>query len=974
MRKLKIILTFILTFVFVIFSFQETAVFADDNYVSLENKASIRIKTDKSSQGLRFTASLNKNHSYVEHGFYLAYGNVTTQELMDALVLESYPPIINDREVFKVALSGVTDENKFSVVLTGIPKEGYFDEISVFAYVILENYRTIIEGPTTKSVSEIALKMANDGFEINKILDFEAILNSSNKIVSSYPDGSIFITSSLIETNYESLKEEFIKDWNNQFSTNWTSLKADTFHNSAKAGISEPITANYDLSSSNLYNFFNNAKSVSKWGWLLDFLNDSTDIIEINEQVEALKTDGSYNDKSLFHCLHLNYSIANFFNCDNEESNYQAIDFLNSSSYLNIRNYNNYIYVNLNKTSLSSAGNLFTLPFLEPKDGYIFNSYSVNGESFLAGDSFLIPKDNIVIKPVYLPINYTIEFYDKTVLYDDYTKVYTIEDSFMFETPTKEGYKFLGWYEDYNFKGVNKANIDRGSTGEKTFYARWEEIIDPVDPTADYDISFNLNGGEFKNIGAHEAYTNRDKMILDFLTDFYNFLNPSSLTLNDFLHGSGNTTGFAGSYNSYIDDLRPLIKDTTINPTTNKFINQAEYNKWLPVIDMMDEYTSSGNPSQTGQFWTSNYVAEPRFKQFVRKENPWGEAEAEMVLEITKRIPNQLKVENPGIKIEVPNSYNINSETITLPVPNKFNDTFVGWYNNPYFAGESITQIIKGSTGDKTFYALWESIDVVAEPEFLKFEVSEITLNINEEYTLTPLVGGLNNYELLYTTSDKNIVSLIDDGKIKALSAGKAEISVKVQGTLTKASILITVIDENIKPEIVLESDLVGLLVTDETTINYQVKNIKEFTLLWSSSDESVVTVNQMGLIKALKVGQAKITLIIEGTGVFKTINVFVEKDLNIIITYNSKNCQDNTIQLFAQIIPEKFDQDVIWSSSNDNIAEVLSNGLVIVKESGDVTFTASLKTNNSIEQTLSVHFEYSKEDGVLITEIEIEI
>jgi len=39
--------------------------------------------------------------------------------------------------------------------------------------------------------------------------------------------------------------------------------------------------------------------------------------------------------------------------------------------------------------------------------------------------------------------------------------------------PTWEGHTFLGWYADPGFK-KKASTIKKGSTGVKTFYARWQ--------------------------------------------------------------------------------------------------------------------------------------------------------------------------------------------------------------------------------------------------------------------------------------------------------------------------------------------------------------------------------------------------------------------------------------------------------------------------------------------------------------------
>ena len=43
--------------------------------------------------------------------------------------------------------------------------------------------------------------------------------------------------------------------------------------------------------------------------------------------------------------------------------------------------------------------------------------------------------------------------------------------------PTRPGYKFMGWYKDQNFKGSAISGISATDKEDKTFYAKWEEII-----------------------------------------------------------------------------------------------------------------------------------------------------------------------------------------------------------------------------------------------------------------------------------------------------------------------------------------------------------------------------------------------------------------------------------------------------------------------------------------------------------------
>ncbi|MCR4853834.1 MAG: InlB B-repeat-containing protein, partial [Prevotella sp.] len=65
---------------------------------------------------------------------------------------------------------------------------------------------------------------------------------------------------------------------------------------------------------------------------------------------------------------------------------------------------------------------------------------------------------------------------------------YTVETStFTLDAPTRTGYTFDGWYSNEGCTEPANTTIDKGSTGDRTFYAKWT-------PTT-YNITYNLAGG-----------------------------------------------------------------------------------------------------------------------------------------------------------------------------------------------------------------------------------------------------------------------------------------------------------------------------------------------------------------------------------------------------------------------------------------------------------------------------------------------
>ena len=330
------------------------------------------------------------------------------------------------------------------------------------------------------------------------------------------------------------------------------------------------------------------------------------------------------------------------------------------------------------ETIYVSYGNTINVPALPPsRDGYSL-AWSEN----LTNVQIYENKDVIA---VYTAIVYTINYYNLVNGMTHTNKTsYTINDAtFNLTEPTNlpAGTTFAGWYDTQTFTGTPITSVPNGSTGNKVFYAK-------LDVTT-YTIQYVLDGGQFV------SYANRDEMIEAFLTDFWTFLGQPG-TLTDFMHGEGKTSGFDGLYND-ADYFAALYQDNDkrVYPSTGKFINQEEYNRWVPLLDLMETYTNF-NPIQT--FWGSTYVGERRIKPFIQHRNLWTDVGDEEVSAVTSTIPEAL------LSVPVVYEYNINTPTIELITPHKLHHTFQGWYTDD---GTKVTQIVKGSTGNIVLYAKW---------------------------------------------------------------------------------------------------------------------------------------------------------------------------------------------------------------------------------------------------------------------------
>ena len=200
-----------------------------------------------------------------------------------------------------------------------------------------------------------------------------------------------------------------------------------------------------------------------------------------------------------------------------------------------------------------------------------------------------------------------------------------------------------------------------------------------------YTINYELNSGRWNSV-------DKEDLKIDFLTDFYYYINPSE-NLTTFMHGVGKTTGYDGTWHSAHIDMLYKANDKTENPETPFFINQPYYNgKWVPFFDLLEVLVKETNATQS--FWGSPYVGKIRIKEYFTGTR-YGD---------DNRLPDNLP-----LLMDYQKYYNAGTLPLILPVPTKDNYVFVGWFDNPDFTGDPVTQLLVGN-GDKFFYAKWEGV------------------------------------------------------------------------------------------------------------------------------------------------------------------------------------------------------------------------------------------------------------------------
>lgn len=196
--------------------------------------------------------------------------------------------------------------------------------------------------------------------------------------------------------------------------------------------------------------------------------------------------------------------------------------------------------------------------------------------------------------------------------------------------------------------------------------------------------------------------------------------------------------------------------------------------------------------------------------------------------------------------------------------------------------------------------------------------------------------------DIRWKSSDMNIAKVSVDGTVTAVSAGNADITAICGDKSATCKVNVssgTEIEEIIMPE--------SLSVTRGQDIAIEIRllplDADKTALRFTSSDESIATVSEEGIVSGLAVGEATITA--SSGSISEECRVTVSPVTVSEITLNETTLnleKGEKFQLTATISPDDADSRTItWSSSDEYIATVTQDGLVKAEAVGTATITA---------------------------------
>ena len=227
-----------------------------------------------------------------------------------------------------------------------------------------------------------------------------------------------------------------------------------------------------------------------------------------------------------------------------------------------------------------------------------------------------------------------------------------------------------------------------------------------------------------------------------------------------------------------------------------------------------------------------------------------------------------------------------------------------------------------------------------------KLNQKSITLNVKKSYTLK--VTGTKE-KVTWTTSNKKVATVSAKGVVKAVKKGTATITAKYVKKKLACKVTVKQPVTSVKLNNGTVTLTTGKTVALKATVLPQNANNKAVS--WISSNKKVATVSSAGIVKAVGVGTATITVKAkDGSQKKASCKVTVKPAIsNIELSQTSVTMiKGKSITLVANIKPNGIsNKEITWTSSNPRIATVSSTGVVKGIATGTATITVKDKNNS---------------------------
>ena len=264
----------------------------------------------------------------------------------------------------------------------------------------------------------------------------------------------------------------------------------------------------------------------------------------------------------------------------------------------------------------------------------------------------------------------------------------------------------------------------------------------------------------------------------------------------------------------------------------------------------------------------------------------------------------------------------------------------------------------------------------------------ELTEGENETLTATVSPADATNKNVTWSSNKEAVAKVDTNGKVTAVAAGTATITVTTEDGNKTATCKVTVVE--VLPVTVdvatvsLNKTVLELIEGENETLTATVSPADAINknVTWSSNKESVAKVDANGKVTAVAAGTATITVTTEDGNKTATCKITVVEAPPITVDVESVSLNKTNLELTegenetltATVSPtDATNKNVSWSSNKEAVAKVDANGKVTAVAAGTATITVTTEDGNKIA-SCEVTVVEAQEDIVSVTGVALEL
>ena len=331
-------------------------------------------------------------------------------------------------------------------------------------------------------------------------------------------------------------------------------------------------------------------------------------------------------------------------------------------------------------------------------------------------------------------------------------------------------------------------------------------------------------------------------------------------------------------------------------------------------------------------------------------------------------------VDPKELKLHVSETYNLKA----IVLPDNATNKDVTWASHPdNVVTVSKTGEVKAlGNGEATITVTTKdggkedqcSVLVTTPIQSVSIDREELSMIVGRKQSITVTINpSTASVSEIKWSSDNSALAAVDgaDGRtceIKAVGVGDTDILVTVKdhdGGEFQAKSHVTIKKETIHVTgISLEATSITMEEGESRTLAYTIEpaDADNHLVSWRTSDESVVSVSDKGVLLALSAdgSPATISVITDDGGKRADCVVTVKKKIIPVssVSVTPKEVEmhkvDDSVQLTASVSPDNAsNKDVVWSTSDEKVASVNDSGLVEAVGNGTATITVTTVDGN---------------------------